>query len=316
MQTEFTGYPRSHDNPDKIEDFAEVSYFCVKSKERINHSSKSVTHFQIEPYPKASFIRSASLLSAEIPFPFKNVTSTYGDQLYIRVYPDKNNLLVFYDIPIHLPHVYLTTSQLLETINTEIQRQIIIQAIPFNFAISISIYNGYLQMSTTEPLSRIDFLPAMTTQPQKYYAFTMIGANTTSPTVFTDFDTILTDWRIFPHAYTESLPFQYLFLTINPFPACTHTAIQSNTHFVIPCAKFRPNISLSTTENKIGEPVTFRNNVDFIQHVLIQATLAVPHRMEIILTDEYMNSVEEHAGTIEWSFLLQLFLQKKPNNRY
>lgn len=290
-----------------------TSYYCVKSSERIRASSKSSTNFRVEVYPKSEYIENVYLKSANIPFQFKNVTTTYGDQVFLRVFPDKNNILVYYDIKITLPHFYLTTSQLLQTINTRIQQEIVVQGIPLDFSITISPFNGYLQINTTLNTARFDFVPAFIDDPTKTYIFTMLGLNTNSITTFTNFDVILLDSIIFPFAYTESLPFQYLYLTLHPFPTCTFSPLLFNTHFVIPTSSFRPNVSLSSGEYTLGNPITFRENFDFVQAITVKGTLELPHHLNVYLSDEYMASLDEHAGTSDWSFVVEFGSSKLPN---
>ncbi len=282
-----------------LKDVSDAYDFVVKSADRLA-GSKDQTDFSVETHPKHVLYRAISLKSCYIPFAFKNVTSTYGDTLHLRVTPDTAFPLVFYDIVVTLPHYYFAIDQLLQEINFQLAEAIISMAIPIVFSISLSGINNYLQINTSALTSSFTFYVTTLPDTSKTYIYQMLGLPTNGDITFT-FSTLF--FMLFPSAFSDDLPFSYLFVHIEQFPTSTYTTGTASTHFAIPTANYKPYIVSGTSVTQ-NHPVNFEINTAFPQDIIIFRTPERLQRLQIKLTDDKQNSVVEHAGANEWSFIL------------
>lgn len=284
------------------EGITDIYDFAIFSRDRIAGSANQVD-FSIETHPKHVLFKVITLKSCSIPFSFKNITETYGDTIIIRATPNTTTPIFFYTLTIQLPHYYFTIEQLIQEINFKIAEEIIAQSIPFVFSVSFSGVNNYLQVNTSSLISSVEFRLLDLPDPSKSYVFQMLGLSTTQNSMFTNFGISGLYFELFGNAFTDDLPFSYLFIHIEQFPTSTYTTQISSSHFAIPTSFYRPYIVNGTNVTQ-NHPVSFEINTNFPQDIYIFRTLERLQRLQIKLTDERQNSVLEHAGSNEWSFLI------------
>lgn len=282
----------------------DVYQLVVYSKNRQLGSLNQV-QFKVPVYPKHILYRQVQLKSVFIPFAFKNITSTYGDRLIFRVTPDKTIPAVFYDINIHLSHQYVTITQLLTEINAVIAENIVAQGIPIVFSFSLSGFNNKLQINTSSLMSQFDFTPNLLPEPLKSYIYRMLGLNTDAITTFNTFNITGLYYHVNPHTFTDDLPFGFIYIQIDEFPYYTFSTDTTNTTFIVPVSHYKPYVTNGATVEQ-NNPVTLQSWLTYDQTITVRKTTEKLKTLTVTLTDEYHNSILEHAGNLEWGMVLDI----------
>ena len=270
----------------------------VRSSDRISPSDTN-TYFHVNPYPRNALIKRIELEYVSLPFSFKNVTATYGRVIsFTAVKPGG----LTYLIALAIPEYYYTMPQLIAELNSVIAKQLTSFGAPYNISFSISPYNQFLQLNTTDSTVTVTFEPSPTSTPT--YIFTLLGLDAQKNSVF-NFNGATS--MILPYSFTQDLPFRSVIISFDVFPNEVFITNGTSCEFYIDVSNYRPVLSISSTEIVDNKTVTYFPNFMNYQNIDLTGYNPKLTSMIVNIVDENGNSLAEHAEQRDWSFAIKLY---------
>jgi hypothetical protein len=283
----------------------------LNSRDRFSPEQNTVGDFRISLIPKDGIVQSLRLKYVSMPFAFRNVTYAYGNELQVVLYPDYNNLGVFYTVTLVVPFGYYTIQSLIGELNALLAQQLALIAYPYNIQFIPSPQLGRIAIQTNSPTLRLDFNPSAY-DISKRYIYTMLGLSVMSPIVFL--------WNIpgtvylnMPFFATQELPFAMIMINMDLYPDNVFTTNSVSALFTIPVHGYNAlETLLSGGSHEITHGIIWKEAQQFEQFVFFDRTIQNLPTVRVRLTDDRGNSMVEHFQ--ENDFIMMFDVEKIKTN--
>ena len=287
----------------------------IHSKDKLfNYTDPSYCTIPVRP--EDLLMSSMKLKYMSLPFPFKNVTTKFGNTLTLTFENGVGGTLGTspYTLVITFPIGYYTVSQLIGIINLVLSTDPVLVAAGAVFTFQTTVYGNKLDVTYNYGAGNVILTAGNLSNDS--YVYQLLGLNFPNSLTVFSFTNSVTIQKIFaPKSCTESLPFDGILVTFEEMERTAFSSGGFSYHFYINMSDFKPEFDVNSSKSLTGSAKVWKELDNFIQEIEFptvgKAYTLKNQTVRLSYSTDPSSLITEQCEGMDWNMLLEVCIYDK-----